>query len=149
VNLELERRNGELVRALIAEGLATAVHDVSDGGILVAVAEMALAGCIGARLTVEAFEDQVDRETIQHAWSMFGETQGRYIVTEPHSSHAIETLADERGIGWCFIGWSGGDTVAIDSRRSGLICEVSLADLRATHEGFFPMLMGSELPPEL
>jgi phosphoribosylformylglycinamidine synthase subunit PurL len=148
VNLEIERRNGEFVRHLIGEGLATAIHDVSDGGILVAVAEMALAANIGARLTVEAFEDQVDREKIQHAWSMFGETQGRYVVTEPHSSHAIETLADAHGVGWCFIGWTGGDTVAIDSRRSGVICEVPLTDLRAAHEGFFPKLMGSELTPE-
>ena len=56
VNLEAERRNGEFVRMLIGEGLVTAVHDVSDGGILVAVAEMALAGNIGARLVVETFE---------------------------------------------------------------------------------------------
>ena len=54
----------------------TAVHDVSDGGILVAVTEMALASDIGARLTVESFEDHVDREKVQHAWSLFGETKG-------------------------------------------------------------------------
>src|SRR6266542_751480 len=50
VYLEAERRTGDLVRALIGDGLATAVHDVSDGGLLVAVAEMALASGIGARL---------------------------------------------------------------------------------------------------
>ena len=50
VDLAAERRNGDFVRALIAEGTATAVHDVSDGGLLVAVAEMAMASGIGAEL---------------------------------------------------------------------------------------------------
>ena len=50
VDLAAERRNGDLVRALIAEGIATAVHDVSDGGLLVALAEMAMASGIGAEL---------------------------------------------------------------------------------------------------
>jgi len=148
VNLELERRNGEFVRHLIAEGLVTAVHDVSDGGVLVAVAEMALAGNIGARLNVEAFEDHVDQEKIQHAWSVFGETQGRYIVAEPHTSHAVEKLATEHGVGCCFIGWTGQDSIVLESRNSGDICKVSLAELRAAHEGFFPKLMGNELTPE-
>ena len=148
VDLEAERRKGQLVRRLIAEGLVSSVHDVSDGGILITVAEMALAGQIGARLTVEAFEDEVDREKDQHAWSMFGENQGRYVVTEPHNQHLVERLALESDVGCCFIGWTGGNAIVIDSRRSGVICEVSLANVRAAHEGFFPKLMGSELTPE-
>ena len=54
VDLAAERRNGDFVRALIAEGTATAVHDVSDGGLLVAVAEMAMASGIGAELETAA-----------------------------------------------------------------------------------------------
>ena len=50
VDLDAERRNGDFVRALIAEGTATAVHDLSDGGLLVALAEMAMASGIGAEL---------------------------------------------------------------------------------------------------
>src|SRR5262249_33681637 len=50
VDLAVERRNGDVVRALIAEGIATAAHDVSDGGLLVALAEMAMASGIGAEL---------------------------------------------------------------------------------------------------
>src|SRR5436189_151636 len=53
VDLVEERENGDVVRALIAEGLVTAVHDVSDGGLLVAVAEMAMASGIGARLVAQ------------------------------------------------------------------------------------------------
>ena len=54
VDLAAERRNGEFVRALIRDGLVTAVHDVSDGGLLVALAEMAMAARIGAVLEAPA-----------------------------------------------------------------------------------------------
>ena len=52
VDLAAERRNGEFVASLIAEGRVTAVQDLSDGGLAVALAEMAMAGGIGA--SVEA-----------------------------------------------------------------------------------------------
>jgi phosphoribosylformylglycinamidine synthase len=147
VDLAATRRRGEFVRMLIAEGLVGTVHDVSDGGILVAVAEMALAGNIGAKLILETFEDQVDRERIVHAWSLFGETQGRFVVTENFDRHVVEKLALENGIGCCFIGWTGGDAITL-SRENEIRSSASLADLRAAHEGFFPKLMGSELTPE-
>lgn len=115
VDLAAERANADLVRSLIAEGKATAVHDISDGGLIVAIAEMALAGGIGAELTT-AFTTQ----------SAFGEDQGRYIVT---------TAQDVDVPGAVRIGAVGGESVA----------GVALADLRAAHEGFFPALMGGEL----
>ena len=52
IDLDVERRVGELVRQLIAQGLVSAVHDVSDGGALVAIGEMALAGSTGVRVTL-------------------------------------------------------------------------------------------------
>lgn len=115
VDLAAERANADLVLSLIAEGKATAVHDISDGGLIVAIAEMALAGGIGAELTT-AFTTQ----------SAFGEDQGRYIVT---------TAQDVDVPGAVRIGAVGGESVA----------GVALADLRAAHEGFFPALMGGEL----
>ncbi len=50
VDLAAERRNGDFVRAMIAAGHVAACHDISDGGLLVALAEMAMAGGIGATL---------------------------------------------------------------------------------------------------
>jgi phosphoribosylformylglycinamidine synthase len=70
VDLAAERRNGDFVRALIGEGTATAVHDVSDGGLAVALAEMALAGGQGAEVEAHPGYSQA-------AW-WFGEDQGRY-----------------------------------------------------------------------
>ncbi|WP_037499649.1 phosphoribosylformylglycinamidine synthase subunit PurL [Sphingomonas jaspsi] len=145
VDLARERANGEFVRRLIDEGLVTAVHDVSDGGILVAVAEMALAGNIGARLLMARFEDQVDNEVVRHDWSLFAENQGRYVVTEPLDRDLVERMARDAGIGCCFIGWTGGDTIYLGDAEVATDGEVSLADLRAAHEGFFPALMSNEL----
>jgi phosphoribosylformylglycinamidine synthase len=144
VDLATIRRNGELVRGLIEEEIVTAVHDVSDGGILVAVAEMALASNIGARLILEAFENEVDRERIVHAWSLFGETQGRYVVTERYDSHMVERYAIEAGVGCCFIGWTGGDMIKLRTADRTARGDVALSELRAASEGFFPRLMGSD-----
>ena len=137
VDLKAERRHGEFVRMLIAEGYVTAVHDVSDGGILVAVTEMALAGNIGARLELGAFEDMVDSEERQHAWSLFAENQGRYVVTEPFDQQIVEKLAREAGIGCCYIGWTGGETMALCRGEDAVYPEVPLASLREANEAFF------------
>ncbi len=91
VDLAAERARGEQVRKLILEGVATAVHDISDGGLLVAIAEMALAGKIGAELAALT--------TAQ----AFGEDQGRYLVT---------TAADAVIDGAVRIGTTGGTSVA-------------------------------------
>lgn len=70
VDLDTERHNGEMIRQLIADGEVSAVHDVSDGGLLVALAEMAMASGFGAKLDTPL-------TTVQ----AFGEDQSRYIVT--------------------------------------------------------------------
>ncbi len=138
IDLQRERKHGEFVRKLIAEGRVTAVHDVADGGVLVAVAEMALASGIGARLDMTAFENQVDREKINHAWSLFAENQGRYLVTEPFDSHIVEKLAKESGVGCCFIGWTGGDAITlVRSSEDPIYPEIPLTALREANDAFF------------
>jgi phosphoribosylformylglycinamidine synthase len=124
VDLALERKNGALVRGLIAGGFVTAVHDVSDGGLLVALAEMALAGGMGAKLSSQAVE------TVSF---MFGEAQGLYLVAG-HSKELARQLAEKLG-GLLAIGIVGGDSI------QALGFRVPLAELRTAHEGFFPRLM--------
>ena len=70
VDLAAERRNGKLVRQLISDGTVTAVHDVSDGGVMVALAEMAMRSDLGAVLDLP-----------MDAAQAFGEDQARYVVT--------------------------------------------------------------------
>jgi len=130
VDLERERRNGEFVRLLVEKGLVTAVHDVSDGGLLVAVTEMALAGNIGARLDGAALGDQDEL-----AWAVFAENQARYIVTEGSDGGAIEKLAQEMGVACRSIGQTGGSSIALNTTEGS--AEVALSDLRAAHESFF------------
>jgi phosphoribosylformylglycinamidine synthase len=127
VNLSDERNVGELLRSLIQSGAVTAVHDVSDGGLLIALTEMALAGNIGFSLENELT-----------ASSAFAEDQGVYVIT------ASKPDAVTHALGWSFpsysrIGHTGGQSV------EGPNISIPLADLRAAHEGFFPALMQGEL----
>jgi phosphoribosylformylglycinamidine synthase len=115
VDLAVERRNGEFVRELIADGRVSAVHDVADGGVLVALAEMALASGIGC--TVEGLHD---------AASAFGEDQSRYLVTTP-----ADILLSAPGVAVRRIGTTGGSAVTGDGFR------VDVAALRARNEAFF------------
>jgi phosphoribosylformylglycinamidine synthase len=130
VDLEKERKNGDLVRFRLAAGNLAAVHDVSDGGLLVALTEMALAGNCGI---------VIDRNVVQNAANLFGEAQGRYIIATKSdgAGYANRWLRDHLPLGR-----ATGDSI----RGPGIL--IPLADLRAAHEGFFPKLMGSELTPE-
>src|ERR1700685_873977 len=76
VDLAAEKRNGDVVRGMIHAGTATSVHDVSDGGLLIALAEMAIASGIGASLLA------APESIVPHAY-WFGEDQARYVVTVP------------------------------------------------------------------
>ena len=140
VDLDAERRAGECIRDLIQQGLVSAVHDCSDGGAAVAVAEMALASGIGITMPVVA-------EIPNPAAILFGEDQGRYVVTtrDPEKVRAIANAAQLFTVP---IGTTGGDAIVFDLVGRGGRQSVSLADLRAAHEGFFPKLMGVELTPE-
>jgi len=139
VDLAVERRLGTLVRDLIGSGKVSAVHDISDGGALVAIAEMALAGGIGVEVKLPTADNP--------AAILFGEDQGRMLVTT-RASESVRAIANAAQLFAIEIGTTGGDAIVIRSGKSGTAQSVSLADLRAAHEGFFPKLMGSELTPE-
>jgi phosphoribosylformylglycinamidine synthase len=137
VDLAVERRNGEFIRSEISRGSISACHDISDGGMLVAISEMILAGNVGAR--IETLDPASELE------ACFGEDQGRYIVVT--SDDGFQKRALESGASCHFLGKTGGANLRYIS-HGGPHFEMPLADLRAAHEGFFPKLMGSELTPE-
>ena len=152
VDLEKCRRAGQLIRDCISAGIMNAVHDVSDGGILVAIAEMALSGGLGANLhNIDLFGDWSDREklgaeTQRAIQRLFAENQGLYVVTAPLPADEFVPLAEASGVPVFYMGNVRRD--AIDFEYFDDDTEISLSDLRAAHEGFFPKLMGSELTPE-
>jgi len=114
--------------ALIENGIVTACHDVSDGGLGVALAEMALAGDIGCDVRTPG---GADHETF------FGEDQGRYVVTltDPSAFDALTELSVGAGIAAPWIGETGGDAVVLGGSS------VLLANLRTAHEGWLPEYM--------
>ena len=136
VDLVVEKRAGELIRALIASGHVSAVHDCSDGGAAVAVAEMALAGGIGMRMVVVA-------EIANPAAILFGEDQGRFVVATGDPV-AVRAAANAASLFAVEIGTTGGDALTFDLLDRGGEQRIALADLRAAHEGFLPALMGAD-----
>ncbi len=128
VNLQAERANGDFVRAQIMAGHVRACHDVSDGGILVALAEMAMASGVGARVSTHP------RDIPGHAF-WFGEDQGRYLVACPDSP-ALIRAADAAGIPALRIAVSGGQDLTLPDGGT-----ISIAALREAHARFFPAWM--------
>ncbi|PZN48496.1 MAG: phosphoribosylformylglycinamidine synthase II, partial [Proteobacteria bacterium] len=120
---------------LIASGIVTACHDVSDGGLAVTVAEMAMASGIGATIP-----GLVDVDPIP-VW--FGEDQGRYVVTlnlDPQGEEIAKLWqqAEALGIFAPWIGTTGGTELKLGNARA-----ISVSELTAAHESWFPRFMGS------
>lgn len=125
VDLAHEKRTGDMVRGLIRAGQVSAVHDCSDGGLAVALAEMAIASGIGA--TIDAPEDAIP--------AFFGEDQGRYIVTTS-DVEAVLAAAEKAGVSAFEIGETRGDTLELGDAGA-----VSVEVLKTAHEAWFPGFM--------
>lgn len=132
VDLAHERRAGDFVRGLIRDGVATACHDLSDGGLAVALAEMAMASGIGATVNQPDDTDPVA--------TFFGEDQGRYLVTMRRDAvdHFLEKTAPASGLFCAWIGTTGGASLKLGNARA-----IPVAELKAAHEGWFAAFMGN------
>jgi phosphoribosylformylglycinamidine synthase len=135
VDLADEIKAGRLVRSIIREGKVGAVHDISDGGLLVAILEMALAGgANGAGMGVELFpyEGKLPAHAI---W--FGEDQGRYVLAvEPGLAEEIVERARLLALPARIVGRTGGDAISLKGEPAR-----SLAELRSIREGWLPRYM--------
>jgi phosphoribosylformylglycinamidine synthase II len=133
VDLAHERRAGDLVRGLVRAGLVTAVHDCSDGGLAVALAEMAMAAGLGATIEQPAAGSPLA--------ALFGEDQGRYVVTvRPDDVEAVRSRARDAGVAATAIGKTGGVDLKL-----GTIVSISVAKLTEAHDNWFPAFMSHEL----
>jgi phosphoribosylformylglycinamidine synthase len=128
VDLAAERRNGDFVRSEIRAGRIVACHDLSDGGLLPAIAEMAMAGERGAIL--DAGPPGLRRNAF-----LFGEDQARYVLETAVPDTVIEA-ARAAGVPACIIGTVGG--VALTLPDGGAI---SVDALKATNEAWLPGYM--------
>ena len=130
VDCERERVHGEFVRNQIGNGCILAAHDISDGGLLACLAEMAMAGRIGAAITLPDSGND-------HGWS-FGEDQGRYVVTTDSPENLAEAAA-KAGVPVARIGTSGGDALKLSNGES-----IPVEGLIAASERWLPELMGTK-----
>jgi phosphoribosylformylglycinamidine synthase len=135
VDLAAEKRNGNFVRDLIAKGVTTAIHDLSDGGLAVSIAEMAMTSGIGADLSKAANEIPV------HAF-WFGEDQARYVVTVKESdAAAVQEHAGKTGVPVRRLGSTAGKALILPGERPILI-----ATLLQRFEGWLPQYMAGTAP---
>ena len=130
VDLAVEKRNGDFVREAVVAGRVTAAHDLSDGGLAVALAEMAMAGKKGARILLPELDMPL------HAF-LFGEDQARYVVTAS-AAEAGRLIVDAAmaGVPATAIGAVGGDALVIGPHLT-----VSVGDLSQRHESWLPSYM--------
>ncbi|MEO1503683.1 MAG: phosphoribosylformylglycinamidine synthase subunit PurL [Pseudomonadota bacterium] len=130
VDLASERKTGEFVREIAAKGMIAACHDLSDGGLAVAAAEMALAGGVGVHL------DPAPEDLRDEAW-FFGEDQGRYLIAvETDAADAVLAAAADARIVAQMVGSTGGTDVSLGNDA------IALGELRTTHEAWFAQWMG-------
>jgi phosphoribosylformylglycinamidine synthase len=127
VDLAAERRHGDFVRGLVRDRLITAAHDVSDGGLLVALAEMAIASGIGAIL-------EPPPDIVAHAF-WFGEDQARYVITTKQSQPVLDR-AKTAGVPLIPLGATGGTVLAVAEERP-----LRIDDLKRRFEAWLPAYM--------
>jgi phosphoribosylformylglycinamidine synthase subunit PurL len=133
VDLPLEKKTGDFVRGLVRAGLVTAAHDLSEGGLAVGLAEMALSGGLGAIIDVAT-------DIPSHAF-LFGEDQARYVLTcKADAVAAITEGAGAQGIACQAIGTTGGDALTIPGATP-----IVLRDLRQRHDSWLPAYMRGQL----
>jgi phosphoribosylformylglycinamidine (FGAM) synthase-like enzyme len=125
VILAEERKHGDFVRGLIEAGAVAACHDVSDGGLLVAIAEMAMAGDKGVVLATLPAGNA----------GLFGEDQGRYLI-ETAAPEALLAEATNKGIYAQRIGTIGGAALTLPGADA-----ISVHELKAANEAWLPAYM--------
>jgi phosphoribosylformylglycinamidine synthase len=130
VDLFAERRNGDFVRSAIRNGQVTACHDISSGGLAVALAEMAMASGRGLKI------DLSEGRGLPHAL-LFGEDQARYVLAVPADlADFICSNAEGAGVPFRRLGTAEGSELAI-----GGLMSVPVHQLRDAHESWFPNFM--------
>ena len=133
VDLAAEKKNGDFVRALVRNRAVSAAHDLSEGGLAVALAEMAIAGGLGATIEIEP-------GIAAHGY-LFGEDQGRYVVTAaPDEAEAVEAQARAAGVICTLIGTTGGDALTLPGEAA-----IVVADLRRLFEAWLPGFMSGAI----
>lgn len=127
VDLDVELQNGSFVSEMLKRGHCNICHDLSGGGLAVGIAKMAIAGGIGANVTVPESKTAV-------FW-LFGEDQARYLLAVSDGTVVMEE-AKKSGVPISKIGRTGGDKLTVQG-----VISISIGDLERAYEGWFPSYM--------
>lgn len=132
VDLDAEYDNGQFVLNMIEERRISACHDISDGGLLVSLAEMCLPHVIGATITLPSLAGDL-------VAYCFGEDQARYLlaVAPEHVQTLVDSAAAEN-VTLTEIGTTGGEDFAVEGEFT-----LKVEELKATHENWLPEYMAS------
>ncbi|HZP27774.1 MAG TPA: phosphoribosylformylglycinamidine synthase subunit PurL [Acidimicrobiia bacterium] len=143
-DLDAARAVHDLVRDLVAGALVDGVHDCSDGGLAVALAEMAVAGDCGFHATVPGRD-----ATVPDAAWCFGESASRVVLSvAPELAPAVLERARRAGVPAADLGEAGGDRLRLDG-RVGPVLDVGLADAARAWRDAIPAALGAEPGAEL
>lgn len=139
VDLAQERKNGDFVRGLIEQGKVSSCHDISDGGLYVAIAEMALRNKIGAKILLPSGKillpsGRGGNEGKELLATLFGEDQGRYLLAVKDADSIIKA-AEKAGVQVVIIGETGGNSVSVNGQW------VAISELEDIYEGALPAIM--------
>ncbi|MEP2981188.1 MAG: phosphoribosylformylglycinamidine synthase subunit PurL [Lentilitoribacter sp.] len=130
VDLTAERYNGDFVRSAINNGQVSSCHDISQGGLALALAEMCMAGGYGMEI------DLTDVQMPMHGL-LFGEDQARYVITvEEKMAQFLTNNAADAGVQFRVLGKIGGEKLVVKD-----VLTLDVAEMKTAHENWFPDYM--------
>ncbi|MEL7102192.1 MAG: phosphoribosylformylglycinamidine synthase subunit PurL [Pseudomonadota bacterium] len=147
VDLDVEQKNADFVRELVEQGVAKAVHDLSDGGIACAAAELALGSGIG--VTIDAYNMTHNNQEnfvlpYKPAQLLNDETPGRFLIAASRDAYSKMNIGKDGYFpAQAVVGTMGGDTVRFTLTEGELVSETPLSRLREAHEGWLPTYMAA------
>jgi phosphoribosylformylglycinamidine synthase II len=131
VDLVCERRNGDFIRSAINNGQVSSCHDISQGGLALALAEMCMAGDYGMDI------DLTDIEAMPMHGLLFGEDQARYVVTlDRDMAQFIANSAADQGISARILGTVSGDSLEVKD-----VLSLDVKAMKTAHENWVPNYM--------
>jgi phosphoribosylformylglycinamidine synthase len=141
VDLEAERVLGEILVAGSRDGMISAAHDVSEGGLVQTLVEMCISGESGARIVLPTDDVAADAFRL-----LFSESTARVVVAVPRTEELRFTeMCTVRQQPWVKVGVvDRGDTGAPAEQRLDIqgVATFTLAELRQAWEGTLPALFG-------
>jgi phosphoribosylformylglycinamidine synthase len=143
LDLQRELNVQRLTLAAIRRGLIRSAHDVSDGGLAVAVAECCIAGQIGASIELPDGMEEVRGTRLDSL--LFGETQSRVVISAPRENlQKLQEMAHTAGVPLSFLGTVGGEKLNVGDNRTGVLTHLfdyTVEELASAYRGAIGRIM--------